>query len=66
MDRRYYIMIGTIAAIFCLCSFFLGIDAKNVVHRVSMRQQQENMALKEQLKKEAAPETADDVVLAGY
>ncbi len=66
MDRRYYIMIGTIAAIFCLGSVFLGVDAQSVGRRAALRQKQESMALNEQLKEEAAPKTADEVVSAEY
>jgi hypothetical protein len=66
MDRRYYIMMGTIAVIFCLGALFFGVDAQSVARRASIRQKQETAAIDAQLRDNPAPKTADDVVAAGY
>ena len=67
MDRRYYLMIGIIAAVFCAGSLFLGgRDAKNAVHQMAMHQKVQQTALDKQLAAESAPASDSDVVTAGY
>jgi len=65
-DRRYYVMIGIVALIFCLGSLLLGADTKAVAKRTVARQQQDASALNDQLRQEAPPRLADGVNTAGY
>jgi hypothetical protein len=65
-DRRYYVLMGIVAIIFCLGSLLLGADTKAVAKRSIQKQQQDLSAMNDQLRQESQPRTADDVVTAGY
>ncbi|HEY3293960.1 MAG TPA: hypothetical protein VGL38_00825 [bacterium] len=66
MDRRFYILMGVIAGVFCVGSLIFGVDTQSIARRSAVRQKQEISSLHEQLKQEATPRTADEVVVAGY
>ena len=66
MDRRYYIMIGIIAAVFCVGSLIFGVDAQSIVRRAAVQQKQQETALNKQLQQESQPANEEGVVTAGY
>jgi hypothetical protein len=66
MDRRFYVLMGVIAAVFCAGAIFLGVDTQSVTRRCIVKQKQEVTALNEQMKQHATQTTVDEVVVAGY
>jgi hypothetical protein len=66
IDRRYYLLIGIVAALFCLGSLVLGVDSRNVARRSVERQKQDVTALNEQLQQDSKPNNPDAIVVAEY
>jgi len=67
MNRRFFIMMGVVAAVFCVGALFFGVDAQSIGRRAAARQKQQAMAINEQLQDNPTPKSSDDdVVSAGY